>query len=74
MKQIKIRFENDVTEAEALSVVQDVVAEGRVSMTEHGPSYCHVTMFRSGPRELVCAANRTATMDTFSVWHKEKQP
>jgi hypothetical protein len=60
-----INILDNIPEEEALLAVSRVVADGRISKTKNGPSYCFATHFNGG---LVVEADRHPNSDRFVVY------
>lgn len=66
MKQILIKFPDDMPDNKALCYVENVVCEGKIS--KNGKCYCFVTEFVD---HTVVSVNERAKYPTFRIWRKD---
>ena len=60
----------DVTDAEAIDKVKDVISEGRISEYKSGKGYCAVTKYSDG---IIVDCDKTKTgTDVFRVFRQQK--
>ena len=67
MNKLILRFEDDVSEQEALDSVKDVIALGRISHND--TQYCYHTSFKDGIE--VSAFKPSGTTDTFVIYKSD---
>lgn len=48
MRSIRIHIKADVTDEKAMELVSAVMSEGKISQSKYGPTYCRLTVFKSG--------------------------
>ena len=65
MSKIIIDNRSDISDIEAIILVEDVISDGRVS--DAGKSYCFVSVFTKGKEKTAVYARRNKESDTFIV-------
>lgn len=67
MKQVLIKFPDDITDETAINCVKAVIHQGKIS--KNRTLYCYVTEFSDGIR---VSTSNTAKYPTFTIWRKNK--
>lgn len=63
MKQILIKFPDDITDEQAMAYVSTVIKQGKIS--KNNTKYCYVTVFSDGMR---VSANDRSRYPSFVLW------
>lgn len=70
MKKIIIHYDEDISDGEAISLIKNVIEQGKISKTGDLKQYCFVTTYTSENGDLVyvyAADKRKEELNTFKI-------